>query len=41
VHIDTAFDYANQKGIGEALKASPRHRSSYFITTKVLPAICF
>ena len=36
-HIDTAFDYENQKGIGEALKASPRHRNSYFITTKVQP----
>lgn len=35
VHIDTAYDYENQKGIGEALKKSPRSRGSYFITTKI------
>jgi len=33
--IDTANVYANQPGIGRALKASKRLRSSYFITTKV------
>jgi len=35
VHIDTAFDYENSKGIGYALRQSSRSRSSYFITTKV------
>jgi len=34
-HIDTAWDYKNAKGIGRALKESPRPRDSYFITTKV------
>ena len=28
VHIDTAFDYQNQKGIGDAMRASTRKRSS-------------
>merc|ERR1711907_865069 len=34
-HIDTANIYANQVGIGKALKASSRKRASYFITTKI------
>ena len=34
-HIDTAFIYGNQEGIGEALKASDRPRDSYFITSKI------
>jgi diketogulonate reductase-like aldo/keto reductase len=34
-HIDTAWTYHNSKGIGVALKASKRPRSSYFITSKV------
>lgn len=34
-HVDTAFDYDNQVGIGEALKATGKKRSSYFITTKI------
>jgi diketogulonate reductase-like aldo/keto reductase len=33
--IDTANVYGNQVGIGAALKASKRLRSSYFITTKI------
>jgi len=33
--IDTANVYGNQVGIGRALKASKRARSSYFITTKI------
>jgi diketogulonate reductase-like aldo/keto reductase len=33
--FDTANVYGNQEGIGRALKASPRLRSSYFITTKI------
>ena len=33
--IDTANVYGNQVGIGAALKASSRARSSYFITTKI------
>ena len=32
-HIDTAFTYYNQDGVGAALKTVPR--SSYFLTTKV------
>ena len=34
-HIDTALGYANQQGIGKALKASGRARDSYFITSKI------
>jgi diketogulonate reductase-like aldo/keto reductase len=34
-HIDTAIGYNNQVGIGKALKASPRERGSYFITSKI------
>lgn len=34
-HIDTAWDYHNSDGVGRALKASGRARSSVFITTKV------
>merc|ERR1711907_379979 len=34
-HVDTAFDYSNQVGIGKALKASKRKRGSYFVTTKI------
>jgi diketogulonate reductase-like aldo/keto reductase len=33
--LDTANVYGNQVGIGQALKASKRLRSSYFITTKI------
>jgi len=33
--FDTANVYANQVGIGRALKASKRARTSYFITTKI------
>jgi len=35
VHVDTAFIYGNQVGIGEALQKSTRERSSYFITSKI------
>lgn len=35
-HIDTAFDYFNQEGVGRAL--AQFDRSSYFITTKVMSA---
>jgi len=35
VAIDTAHDYANQDGIGRALKRSGRERTSYFLTSKV------
>jgi len=34
-HIDTALGYRNQEGIAKALKASPRPRDSYFITSKI------
>ena len=34
-HIDTALGYRNQAGIARALKASPRTRDSYFITSKI------
>lgn len=34
-HIDTALVYANQVGIGRALKATSRARDSYFITSKI------
>merc|ERR1740117_1476198 len=34
-HIDTALGYDNQVGIAKALKASPRPRASYFITSKI------
>ena len=33
--VDTALGYKNQDGIGRALKASGRSRSSYFITSKI------
>ena len=35
-HIDTAWVYKNAAGIGKALAASPRPRSSYFITSKIM-----
>jgi diketogulonate reductase-like aldo/keto reductase len=35
VHIDTALIYANQKGVGAALKESGRARDTFFITTKI------
>lgn len=35
VHVDTAFDYDNQAGIGAALKATGAKRASYFITSKI------
>ncbi|MFC3418882.1 aldo/keto reductase [Salinicoccus hispanicus] len=34
-HIDTASFYGNEKGVGEAIKASGLPRESLFITTKV------
>ena len=34
-HIDCAYGYDNQAGVGKALAASPRARASYFITTKI------
>ena len=34
-HIDTAIGYNNQLGIARALKASPRPRDSYFLTSKI------
>lgn len=44
-HIDTAYDYDNQQGVGEALKDVPR--DSFFLTTKtppcrkITPADCY
>ena len=35
-HIDTAWVYKNAAGIGKALASSPRPRSSYFITSKIM-----
>jgi len=34
-HVDTAFDYGNLVGVGQALKASGVPRSEYFVTSKV------
>ena len=34
-HIDTAIGYKNQIGIGKAIKASGRARSSFFLTSKI------
>lgn len=34
-HVDDAYDYNNQPGVGKALQAYPR--DSYFLTTKVPP----
>lgn len=34
-HIDTAFFYHNEKGIGQAIKQAPIKRDELFITTKV------
>lgn len=34
-HIDTAFFYHNEKGIGQAIKQSNKKREELFITTKV------
>ena len=34
-HIDTASFYGNEKGVGEAIRASDVPRESLFITTKV------
>ena len=34
-HIDTASFYANEKGIGKAIRESDIHRSEIFVTTKV------
>merc|ERR1719183_36827 len=34
-HIDDAYDYNNQPGVGAELKKYPR--TSYFLTTKVPP----
>ena len=39
-HVDTAIGYDNQIGIAQALKASPRPRDSYFVTSKVCPGVC-
>jgi len=34
-HVDTAFVYENQVGVGQALKESGLARDSYFVTTKI------
>jgi len=34
-HVDTAYDYANQKGIGQVLKELALPREEYFVTSKV------
>jgi len=34
-HVDTAYDYMNSRGVGQALKDSGRPRDSFFVTTKV------
>lgn len=34
-HIDTAYGYGNQVGVGRGLASSGRARSSYFLTTKI------
>ncbi|CAE7528788.1 P100/11E [Symbiodinium natans] len=34
-HIDTAYDYDNQVGVGKGLKRSGKPRHSIFVTTKV------
>lgn len=34
-HVDTADSYANQVGVGRALKASAVPREEYFVTTKI------
>jgi diketogulonate reductase-like aldo/keto reductase len=39
--IDTAHDYANQAGVGRALRASGLDRSSYFVTTKLEGGLSF
>jgi len=36
-HVDTAFVYENQGGVGRALKASGVARNEYFVTSKVPP----
>ena len=33
--VDTAWDYGNQKQVGQAIRASGRERASVFVTTKV------
>lgn len=38
-HIDTAYGYGNEKGIGRAIKKSKINREQLFITTKI-PAEC-
>mmetsp|Transcript_83578 Transcript_83578/g.259646 ORF Transcript_83578/g.259646 Transcript_83578/m.259646 type:complete len:326 (-) Transcript_83578:25-1002(-) len=34
-HVDTAFDYENLVGVGQALKASGIPRQDYFVTSKI------
>lgn len=34
-HIDTAYDYHNQVGVGKGLKRSGKARGSFFLTSKV------
>eukprot|EP00440_Ansanella_granifera_P072583 gb/GFBE01078761.1/.p1 GENE.gb/GFBE01078761.1/~~gb/GFBE01078761.1/.p1 ORF type:complete len:386 (+),score=79.19 gb/GFBE01078761.1/:1-1158(+) len=34
-HIDTAYNYFNQKGVGRGIKKSGKARESLFVTTKV------
>jgi len=34
-HVDTAFDYSNLVGVGQALKAAGVPRSDFFVTSKV------
>jgi len=35
LHIDTAYDYSNQVGVGKGIKRSGKARESLFITSKV------
>lgn len=34
-HVDTAFDYDNQVGVGQGLRASGLTREEYFVTSKI------
>src|SRR5688500_15616644 len=36
-HIDTAEGYANESGVGAAIRESGLHRSEVFVTTKLWP----
>lgn len=39
--VDTAFDYKNGKGIGQAIKESGRARKDLWVTTKVEGGLTF